>query len=253
MTSRLGWLGTIALASAVFLSGPATAEMTGAQKQEVEQIIEDYLVKNPEVIERALIALEEKRNQQRLADQSTAIQSMKAAIFNSDHQVVLGNPDGKVTLVEFFDYNCGYCRRALADMVALMETNPDLRVVLKEFPILSEGSMEAAQIAIAVGKIAPDSYMEFHNDMFTLPGPANKSKALSITDGLGLDRDAVLEMASSQSTRDNLSEVRGLAEALGISGTPSYVIGDEAVFGAVGYDQLLAKIQGVQNCETVTC
>ncbi|RAI32939.1 disulfide bond formation protein DsbA, partial [Rhodoplanes roseus] len=90
---------------------------------------------------------------------------MQDQLFNSKNQVVLGNPDGAVTLVEFFDYNCGYCRRAYPDMMALIDNNPDLKMVLKEFPILSEGSVQAARIAVAVDAVAPDSYSDFHREM----------------------------------------------------------------------------------------
>ena len=167
---------------------------------------------------------------------------MRAASSRSDHQMVLGNPEGAVTMVEFFDYNCGYCKRALTDMTALLAANPDLRVVLKEFPILSEGSAEAARISVAVKDIAPDRYLDFHQALLSSPGAADAAKALEVAGDLGLDAEALKEAAAAESVEQNLQEVHELAGLLGISGTPSYVIGTELVPGAIGYDGLQSKV-----------
>jgi protein-disulfide isomerase len=126
-----------------------TQKFSPDQRRDIENIIKDYLVQHPEVLQEAMDALD-KRQKQADADKArTTIKDHNATIFNSAHQVVLGNPKGNVTMVEFFDYNCGYCKRALPDMVDLLKTDPDLKFVLKEFPVLGEGSVEAAHVAVA--------------------------------------------------------------------------------------------------------
>ena len=231
------------LLPALLLAVPtARAEMSDEQKREIERIVRDYILTNPEIVETALMALEEKRREEARAQATKTISELKDEIFDSKHQIVLGNPDGKVTMVEFFDYNCGYCKRAFGDMMALMEANPDLRVVLKEFPILSEGSLEAARIAMAVGRLAPERYLDFHGEMFTRGGQANGEKALASVRDLGLDAERIQAEAAKDDVVEGLSEVQDLARALNISGTPSYVVGDEPVYGAVGFEQLQEKI-----------
>ena len=225
------------------LCGAVRAEMPAEQKAEIEQLVRDYIIANPEIIEEALIALEDKKREAEKAKQSQAIADLGETIFNSENQAVIGNPNGSVTMVEFFDYNCGYCKRAYSDMQALVEANPDLRVVMKEFPILSEGSLEAARMSVAVSKLAPEKYADFHRDLLVGNGAANHEKAVSVAENLGLDVKALEAEAAKEDVLKNFTEVRMLAQALGISGTPSYVIGDEAIFGAVGYDELFRKIE----------
>ena len=168
--------------------------------------------------------------------------------------MVLGNPEGAITLVEFFDYNCGYCKRAVADMTALIKSNPDLRIVIKEFPILSTGSVEAARISVAMKDIAPEKYLEFHQELFSRPGRSTTAKALEVADGprprrRGADRRRL----TPPSVTDNIKEVHELAELLGISGTPSYVIGKEVVPGALGYDGLQEKVEAMRKCGATAC
>ena len=161
--------------------------------------------------------------------------------------MVLGDPDGKITLVEFFDYNCAYCRRAVADMMALLKANPDLRIVMKEYPILAEGSVEAARISVALKDTDPAHYLEFHQELFSRPGVADAAKALSVAKDLGLDIDKLKTAASATSVTDNIKEVHTLADLLGISGTPSYVIGTELVPGALGYEPCSKRSQPFAN------
>jgi protein-disulfide isomerase len=241
----------VRIASAVlailFASLSARAEITPEQKQEMEALIREYLLANPEVIEEAIGVLQARREQEAAAAQVKAIEENWETIYNSKHQMVLGNPDGAITLVEFFDYNCGYCRRALSDMMALIETNPDLRVVLKEFPILSNDSVEAARIAVAVKDLAPESYLKFHQELFSRPGAAGANKALEIARDLGLDAEALQAAAASDEVTQNLQEVNALATSLGISGTPSYVIGSELIPGAIGYEGLQEKVTAARE------
>jgi protein-disulfide isomerase len=237
----------------VFLAAPSQAAMDAMQKQEIEAIIHDYLLANPEVLEQAFKELQDKRAKATAAKQTDAIATSSELIFNSPHQMVLGNPKGPITLVEFFDYNCGYCKRAVADMMALRDANPDLRIVMKEFPILSEGSLEAARISVAVKDTDPEQYLKFHQELFSRPGVANAAKALEVAKDLGVDLDKLKAAAGATTITDNLKEVHDLANTLGISGTPSYIIGTELVPGALGYDALQEKVAAVRKCGATTC
>jgi protein-disulfide isomerase len=176
------------------------------------------------------------------------------AIFNSPRQVVLGNKDGDVTFVEFFDYNCGYCKRAMSDMLDLMKTDPKLKVVLKEFPVLSQGSVEAAQVAVAVRMQDPSGkkYLDFHQKLLGGRGPADKAHALAAAKDAGLDMGRLEKDLASPEVKATIEENFKLAEAMGMNGTPSYVIGKQVVVGAIGLDGLKEKI-GLARCGKATC
>jgi protein-disulfide isomerase len=204
--------------------------------------IRDYLIQNPEVIRDAVNELERRRTEQESAAQSLALEANHDLIFNSPRQVVLGNPEGDVTLVEFFDYNCTYCKRSLADLKQLIDGDPRLRIVLKEFPVLGPGSVEAAQVAAAVNLIAPEKYNAFHEELLGGRAPANQERALAVAHDVGVD-PAKLQMAMADpAVGETLTESLTLSESLGLTGTPTFIIGDEVVVGAVGYDVLKQKI-----------
>ncbi|SDR09226.1 DsbA family protein [Pseudovibrio sp. Tun.PSC04-5.I4] len=228
---------TLALLPATF-----SAQAETVNRAEVETIIKEYLVANPEIVLEALQELDKRR----VADEETArkssISGLSDEIYNSENQVVLGNPDGDVTLVELFDYNCGYCKRALSDLIRLIDEDKNLRVVLKEFPVLGKPSQEAARVAIAVAEVAPEKYEDFHLAMLGQPGRANLASSLKVAKDLGIS-DADLEKSmKSDRAAVTFQEVFSIAEQLGITGTPSYILGDEVIVGAVGYDTLKEKI-----------
>ena len=151
-------------------------ELTAGQKGEVERILRDYLIAHPEIIQDAMAELDKRQSAADAEKHKTTIKQSAQTIFSSPRQVVLGNPDGNVTFVEFFDYNCGYCKRAMDDMLTLLKDDPKLKVVLKEFPVLGPGSVEAAQVAVAVrmqdktGK----KYLEFHQKLLGGRGPGRQ-------------------------------------------------------------------------------
>jgi protein-disulfide isomerase len=242
-----------AVLAVMLLAAPSRAAMDSAQKQEIEAIIHDYLLANPEVLDEAFKVLQQRREKEAAAKQAEAIAKSGDLLFNSQNQMVLGNPEGSITLVEFFDYNCGYCKRALSDMVALLEANPDLRIVMKEFPILSEGSVEAARISVAIKDTDPKQYLAFHQELLSRPGVANGEKALEIAKDLGIDVDKLKAAAGATEVTDNIKEVHELANTLGISGTPSYVIGTEIVPGALGFDALQEKVAAFRKCGASVC
>jgi protein-disulfide isomerase len=242
--------GLVALTA---LAGPArAAEMTADEKAAIETIVRDYILANPEVIQQALIALEEKRKAEEAAARTDAVASIREALYDSKRQVVLGDPAAPITLVEFFDYNCGYCKRALDDTLALLDQK-DVRIVLKEMPILGPGSVEAARVAIAVNLVAPDRYLDFHRELLGGNGQADERRAMAVVEDLGLDAAKVRAAMTDPEVAATLDEVYGMANRLGLNGTPTYVIGDEVVFGAVGVDVLNEKIAAVRACGRTVC
>ncbi len=225
---------------------PAQAETFSVdQRQEIEAVIKAYLVQHPEVLQEAMTELEKRQQAAETEKHRTAVQENKATLLSSPHQVVLGNPQGNVTMVEFFDYNCGFCKRALSDMLTLLKTDPNLKFVLKEFPVLGEGSVEAAQVAVAarMQDATGKKYIEFHQKLLGGRGPADKVRALAVAKDVGFDIARIERDMSSDEVKKTIDENMKLADAIGVSGTPSYVVGDEVVIGAVGLDALREKIE----------
>ncbi len=226
------------------------AEFSDDQRKELEGIIRNYLIANPEVIADAINELQRKRDAAAQLAQTKVIVDSADEIFASQRQVVLGNPDGKVTLVEFFDYNCTYCRRAEADMKKLIASDSDLRVVLKQFPVLGPGSVEAAKVAVALHMTAPDKYAEFHDALLEEPGQVDGEKALAVAASLGVDAATLKAKLDSDEVRQTIAESYDLAGKLNLTGTPSYVTHKEVIVGAVGYSTLKTKIDALASACT---
>ena len=239
-----------ALCLAVVAAAPARAQsFSDAQRGEIERIVKDYLVAHPEVLQEAIGELEKRQNAAELEKQTAGVRQHKEVLFNSAHQVTLGNPQGDVTMVEFFDYNCGYCKRAMADMLQLLKSDPKLKVVLKEYPVLGPGSLEAAQVAVAArmqdktGK----KYLDFHQRLLGARGPADKSHALAAAKDAGFDMARLEKDLASDEVRETLRENMKVADAIGLNGTPSYIIGSDVVIGAQGYDVLKEKVDAARR------
>jgi protein-disulfide isomerase len=228
---------------------PAAGGFSPDQTRAIEDIVKNYLVQHPEVLQDAMDALDKRQKEADAEKARTTIKDNKASIFDSSHQVVLGNPDGKVTMVEFFDYNCAYCKRALPDMLSLLKTDPDLKFVLKEFPVLGPGSVEAAHVAVAARMQDPSGkkYIEFHQKLLGGRGPADKARALAVAKDVGFDMARIEKDMNSDEVKDTIEEDMKLADELGVSGTPSYVVGDQVVVGAVGLDELREKIKDLRK------
>jgi protein-disulfide isomerase len=247
-------LAAAAAAALLALPAPSRAQsFSDAQKSEIEKIIKDYLVAHPEVLEEASAELDKRKQLAEAEKARSAIKNHSEALFNSPRQVTVGNGSGDVTLVEFFDYNCGYCKRALADLTTIMKDDGKLRVVLKEFPVLGPGSVEAARVAVAVrmqdkGK----KYFDFHQRLLNGRGQADKARALAAAKDAGFDIARIEKDMTSDEVKVSLEESMKLAEALGMNGTPSYVIGEEVVVGAVGLDALKQKVN-LARCGKTTC
>jgi protein-disulfide isomerase len=229
---------------------PAGAQsVSDQQRVEFERIIREYLLAHPEVLQEASNELEKKQTEADAAKRRESVKEHSQALFYSPRQVTIGNSQGKTTLVEFFDYNCGYCKKALTDMLGLMQQHPQLRVVLKEYPVLGPGSFEAAQVAVAVRMQDPSGkkYLAFHQKLLGGRGPADRAHALAAAKEAGLDVKRIEKDMASDEVKATLDENRQLAQALGLAGTPSYVIGTDVVVGAVGLAALEDKVRTSQQ------
>ena len=237
-------------------SSPRSVQLAQASgtpdRAAVETIVRDYLLENPEILREMADRLKEKDEAKANAARADAFENANNEIYNSEHQITLGNPKGDVTVVEFFDYNCGYCKQALKDTEALLDGDPNLRLVLKEFPVLGQDSVDAARVGLAVAAQAPEKYLEFHSKLLRSKH-ANGESAIAIARQLGLDAERLSSDLADPKVEASLIAVHKLAQSLGIEGTPVYVIGDQVVPGAVGYDRLKEAVANVRKCGKAMC
>lgn len=234
---------------------PASAQsFSPTQRSEIETIVHDYLVKHPEVLQEVIAEMEKRQSASDAQKHKDDVVKNSEAIFNSKHQVTLGNPQGDVTMVEFFDYNCPYCKHAMNDMLELMKSDPKLRVVLKEFPVLGPASVEAAQVATAarMQDSSGKKYLVFHEKLLSDRGHADKARALAVAKESGFDMVRLEKDMQSDEVKTSLQESFRIAELLGLNGTPSYVIGTDVVVGAVGVDAIKEKINNAR-CGKTQC
>lgn len=252
---RLG-LAAVSLALTLFVA-PVQAQtqaLTPEQRKAVVDLVRETLLQNPELIQEALVELE-RRNAVAQADaQSKAVASEKDRLVDPATSVIVGNPQGDVTIVEFMDYNCGFCKRALEDVRALAKDDPKLKVVLKDFPILGPDSVEASRVAVAAkAQLSGPKYFEFHNKLMGVKGRVNGAKALDIAKESGADIEKLKKEIEAPATRAVIEDTVALGDRLGLTGTPAFIIGDEVVFGAVGQAALKQKIDSVRKCGKATC
>jgi protein-disulfide isomerase len=247
--------GALTLGAILAPIGTAAAdEFSPAQKKELGAFIKDYLVNDPDVLREAIEALDKHDKQVADVERQKAVSDRSEALFSSKFQADVGNPNGAATLVEFFDYNCHYCKGALPDIARLMKDDPNLKIVLKDFPVLGPGSVEAAKVASAARNQLPgDRFWQFHNKLLGMHGPVGKAEALAVARELGLDMDRLAKDMANPEIDAGLQEIMGMADQLQINGTPSFVVGQEVVVGAVGYDQLKEKIDAVHKCGHSVC
>ncbi len=233
-------------------SEPIVPEVASINPAVLNPMIEQFLLDDPKVLQRVSTALEQTLRAEEAARSETALAEFRDQIFNAPDQIVLGNPDGDVTLVEFFDYNCGYCRAALPDMATLLAEDPNLRIILKEFPILSNESIDAARIGVLVGE-SDANYWDFHSALFTSRGKIDKSVALAAAQDLGLSPVELELQMGDPRVAQTIQSSYEIAQALGITGTPTYIIGNEIIPGAIGADELRARIADMRECGKTQC
>lgn len=250
---RIGCATLFCVALALPLPARA-AEFNPAQKAEIGMIVKDYLLANPEVLRDALAELDKRQKDEEANARLKVVGDQSGLLFASVNQANLGNPKGTATLVEFFDYNCGYCKRSLDDMAKLMKADPNLRVVLKDFPVLGPGSVEAAHVATAVrNQFKGDKFWDFHQKLLGTRGQIGKAQALAVAKELGADMDKLTKDLESPAITASIQEVALLADKLNLTGTPSFVVGTEVVVGAIPYEEMKSKVDNVHKCGKIAC
>src|SRR5258706_9464835 len=209
MTPMIKTLTGAGAGALLMLALPAAGqEFSALQKSEIERIIRDYLVSHPEVLQEAIGELDKRQAAADVEKAKTAVANNAETLFNSSRHVVLGNPKGDVTMVEFFDYNCGFCKRAMADMLELLKDDPKLKIILKEFPVLGPGSVDAAKVAVAVrmqdksGK----KYLEFHQKLLGGRGQADQARAIAVAKEVGLDMARLDKDLKSEEVANSTNE-----------------------------------------------
>jgi len=231
---------------------PATVAGGAVDAATIHPMIESYLLANPRILERVSTALQAEVRAEQRQHARQAIAGIADAIFNDPDHVVLGNPDGDVTLVEMFDYNCSYCRNALPDIAALLDEDPQLKIILKEFPILSQESIDAARIGVADSQAGGD-YWAFHEQLFTGRGQVTRATAIEAVRAIGLNPVMIELDAQSEAVNAVIQRSYDIAQALQVSGTPTFIIGDEVIPGAVGVDALRTRIANMRACGKPDC
>jgi protein-disulfide isomerase len=221
------------------------AQFSDEQKAELGEVIKNYLLEHPEVIRDALQEFEKRQAQAEAKAQATAITENADRIFRQEGDLVAGNPAGKVTMVEFFDYNCGYCKRAFPDVMKLIESDSDLRVVFKEFPILGAGSMYAAQAALASRQ--QNKYWEFHVALLGHEGHVDEAAVDEIAKTVGLDLDKLKQDMDAKDVKDTITANMKLSDALRLQGTPAFIVDQTFIPGAIGLDGLMAAVKKVRD------
>ena len=216
------------------------AEFNDGQRKEMETIIKDYLLSHPEILQEMSQTLEAKQKQAEDDQRKTGLVQNADQIFRDKADFVAGNPNGKVTMVEFFDYNCGWCKKGFPEVLALLDSDKDLRFVLKEFPIFGEDSEYAAKAAMASGR--QGKYWDLHKAMFSHEGKITKESVDEIAAGLGLNMDQLKKDMNDSAIAETLVRNRNLAQALAINGTPAFIIDDKLVPGYLPQTELAVAI-----------
>lgn len=220
--------GALALALA---AAPLAATAQELDEARIRELVLETIRENPEIVLEAVSILEQRQAEAQALAQAEVLGSQRDLLENDPNAPVLGNPDGDVTVVEFFDYNCPYCKRAMPEVQALLAADPNIRLVYREWPILGEGSVFAARAALAARK--QGKYEEFHWAMMGLKGRAEEASVMRVAGEVGLDVERLRADMQGPEIEEHISTSVRLTQALGFNGTPSFVIGDALVPGFV--------------------
>ena len=246
MTRRREWTIVCILVSLLTYApqpGLATEPVIdSALKQSMEQVIEEYIKSHPEIIEQSLQALEAKREADERARQRVALSKHQQELLHDPASPVSGNPSGDISVVEFFDYRCGYCKKAAGALTQLQKEDRRIRVIYKDFPILGEASELAAKAALA--SKAQGKHQTFHEALLASKGDMTKESILATAREVGLDIKRLEKDMENPEWQKVIETNRALARDLGITGTPGFIVGTELVPGALdvnGLKELIAR------------
>ncbi|MEX2616510.1 MAG: DsbA family protein [Alphaproteobacteria bacterium] len=226
-----------ALAVAVLaFAAPAVADIVGEDKKAIEEIVHQYILENPEIIAEAIDRLRERERIAQAEAQRRAMIALGPKIYDNPQTPEMGNAKGDVTVVEFFDYQCGYCKQVFPTFMNVLNSDRNIRVLWKELPILGPVSVFASRAAMAADK--QGKYFEYHVALMEMKGRLTEDRVMETAHAVGLDMKRLIADMASPAIEQYLSETLELAQSLGINGTPAFLIGDQLVPGAVGEDKL---------------
>ena len=237
-----------AFASALALAAPAGAmdltELTDAERAQFRAEVRAYLMENPQVILQAVEQMQNNQAQAQMQADFDLVSANADAIFDDGYSWVGGNPDGDITLVEFLDYRCGYCKRAHGEVAKLLETDGNIKLIVKEFPILGEQSMLASRFAVATKQVAGgDAYKQLNDALMAFNGEVSMPALRRLGESFDLDVAAIEAEMGSDAVAQEIATTRALAEKLQITGTPTFVMQDEMLRGYLPYDQMMALVE----------
>ena len=238
---------------AVFATLQPALAFDANNKAELGKFIHDYIISHPEVLIEAQDALQAKQQAAQRDQDRKIIGANRKEIFSDPADLVLGNPKGDVTVVELFDYNCPYCKHAVQDMAALTAGDPGVKFVMKEFPILGQDSIAASRVSITFQMVAPEKFKQFHNALMSSRTRASGDVAFQIAAKLGVSKETLKEKLGDPAIDAKIKQAYTLASELNLTGTPSYIIGDEATAGAIGAPALEQKVANMRKCASTTC
>jgi len=237
----LSVVGSLFVGTTFAVAEDAQPRFNANETKAIEQIVRNYLVENPEIMLEVFAKLEERREAADKAAAMAAIAENKSSLFEDAYSFVAGNPNGDITIVEFFDYKCPYRKRAVDDILDAAEEDGNVRIIYKEFPILSDESKLAAKAAMAA--ISQNKYMELHRALMATQGALPEERILRIAEEAGLDIDRLKQDMADPALDDAIERTHALARQIGIEGTPAFVIGNQLVPGAVSKDRLLEVVE----------
>jgi len=232
----------------VFVSPPSSAQIAGTDKREIEEIVRQYILENPEIIAEALTRLRQRERIARSESQSRARQENAARIYDNPRTPEIGNRNGDVTVVEFFDYQCGYCKRVFPTFMKVVESDKNIRVLMKELPILGPVSRFAARASMAAEK--QGKYFEYHVALMELRGRLSEKKVMQTARDVGLDMKKLIKDMADPAIEAYLDQTLELAQALGINGTPAFLFGDQLVPGAIDENRMRALIAAARDAKS---
>lgn len=230
-----------------FLAPQALAAETAfnaAQKEEIGKIVRDYILENPSIVFEAADKFKAQQEAEGAKKAEASIKENLEFLTRADAPAA-GNPKGDVTIVEFFDYNCGYCRKALSDIQSVLKTDPNVRVVFKEMPILGPSSKTAALWALAANR--QGKYFDFHVAVMDHKGPKEEAELEKIAKTVGLDLKKLKEDIASESVQEELNKDVEIARQIGVQGTPAFIVGTSFIPGYVGEDGLKKAIEEARS------
>lgn len=239
-----------ALALAMTLATPALAQeaMTDVARAAFRAEVRAYLLENPEVLMEAIGVLEQREQAAKVNNDVNLAQTYAGQLHDDPNSFVGGNPDGDIIMVEFMDYKCGFCKKAFPEVEELIAGDGNIRYIIKEFPILGEQSDLASQFAISTRIVEGDeAYKTVHNTLMEFRGDVTKDMLVKLADSLDMDTASIMVEMGGPEVAKIINDNRLLAQAMQISGTPTFVVGDQMLRGYVPLDQMMQVVGALRD------